>query len=101
MLREVIDAISGGVFSRGYRGLFQPLVQSLLERDDYMLLADFDSYVSCQAKAGEAYLDHDNWSRMSILNTARSGKFSSDRSIQEYSQLVWHVEKARGVEAGG
>jgi starch phosphorylase len=100
-LREVIDAISDGVFSRGDRGLFQPLVQSLLERDDYMLLADFDAYANCQAKAGDAYLDPDHWTRMSILNTARSGKFSSDRSIQEYSRMIWHMEKAAKAEAAG
>ena len=92
-LQEVIDALSGGVFSRGDRALFQPLIHSLLDRDEYMLFADFRSYLDCQARVSEAYLDQDRWSRMSILNTSRSGKFSSDRSIRDYCRLVWHVEQ--------
>jgi starch phosphorylase len=88
-LREVIDAISRGDFSRGDRGLFQPLVDSLMQRDEYMLFADFAPYVDCQARVSETYTDPERWSRMSILNTARSGKFSSDRSVQEYCQRVW------------
>jgi starch phosphorylase len=100
-LREAIDAIAGGFFSRGDRRLFQPLIQSLLERDEYMLLADFDAYTNCQAKVSEAYLDQDQWSRMSILNTARSGKFSSDRSVKEYSRMIWHVERAGKATAAG
>jgi starch phosphorylase len=93
-LREVIDALSGGIFSRGDRELFRPLAHSLLERDEYMLFADFQSYVDCQVQVGEAHLDVDRWSRMSILNTARSGKFSSDRSIRDYCDRVWHVNGA-------
>jgi starch phosphorylase len=98
-LREVLDALSDGYFSRGDRGLFQPLIDSLLHRDEYMLLADFESYVECQALVNEAHLDVDRWSRMSILNTARSGKFSSDRSVRDYSTLVWHAEKVEVPEA--
>jgi starch phosphorylase len=94
-LREVIDALSEGVFSRGDRRLFEPLIHSLFERDEYMLFADFQSYTERQAQVSEAYLDIDGWSRMSILNTARSGKFSSDRSIQDYCRRVWHVEKGQ------
>ena len=90
---EENDALSGGVFSRGDRALFQPLIHSLLDRDEYMLFADFRSYLDCQARVSEAYLDQDRWSRMSILNTSRSGKFSSDRSIRDYCRLVWHVEQ--------
>ncbi|HEY3706697.1 MAG TPA: glycogen/starch/alpha-glucan phosphorylase [Terracidiphilus sp.] len=92
ILREVIDAVSNGVFSRGDNAMFQPLLRSLLDRDEYMLFADFQPYVDCQARVSEAYLDVDRWSRMSILNTARSGKFSSDRSIRDYSRLIWHVD---------
>ena len=91
MLKEVVDAIGDGVFSHGDRGLFRPLIQSLMDRDEYMLFADFESYVRCQDGVGQAYLDHDRWCRMSILNTARSGKFSSDRSVREYCDRVWHV----------
>ena len=67
----------------------------MLDRDEYMLFADFQPYVDCQARVSEAYLDVDRWSRMSILNTARSGKFSSDRAIQEYSRLIWNVDGSR------
>ena len=99
-LREVIDALSNGVFSHGDRGIFQPLIRSLLDRDEYMLFADFQSYVECQARVSEAYLDVDRWSRMSILNTARSGKFSSDRSIRDYSRLIWHVDGSNVAARG-
>src|SRR5262249_2489883 len=94
-LRQVIDALSEGFFSQGDRELFQPLIHSLMERDEYMLFADFQSYLECQARVSETYTDPDRWGRMSILNTARSGKFSSDRSIREYSRDVWHVEPAK------
>jgi starch phosphorylase len=90
----VIDALSDGVFSRGDRRLFAPLIGSLLDRDVYMLLADFESYVECQARVGQAHEDADRWSRMSILNTARSGKFSSDRSIREYARDIWRVNSS-------
>jgi starch phosphorylase len=90
-LREVIDAIAHGDFSRGDRGLFQPLVDSLMQRDEYMLFADFAPYVDCQSRVSETYIDHERWSRKSILNTARSGKFSSDRSVHEYCQRVWRT----------
>jgi starch phosphorylase len=92
-LREVIGAIADGYFSRGDCGLFQPLVRSLLEHDDYMLFADYESYLDCQNRVSATYLDPDLWSRMSILNTARAGKFSSDRSVHDYSRLVWRVER--------
>jgi starch phosphorylase len=91
-LREIIDALSDGVFSRGDRRLFTPLIDSLLDRDEYMLFADFESYLACQARVSQAHEDADRWSRMSILNTARSGKFSSDRSIREYAREIWHVD---------
>ena len=90
-LRAAIDLIDGGLFSNGDRALFQPIVDSLLTRDDYMLLADFESYVDCQSRVGEAYRDRANWTRMSILNTARVGRFSSDRSIRDYCREIWNV----------
>src|SRR5262249_19668694 len=82
-LRDVIDALWEGEFSHGDAELFRPLIRSLLERDDYMLLADFQAYVDCQEQVSRTYLNTDLWTRMSILNTARSGKFSSDRSIRD------------------
>jgi starch phosphorylase len=90
-LREVIDLIRSGFFSRGDQELFRPLIDGLLHQDPYMLLADFQSYIDCQNKVSEAYRDTDRWTRMSILNTARSGKFSSDRTIREYCEGVWHA----------
>jgi starch phosphorylase len=100
-LREVIDALSRGDFSPSDRALFAPLVNSLLQHDDYMLFADFESYVDCQSVVSEAYLNVEHWSRMSILNTARSGKFSSDRSVQEYCRKIWQVERVHGVAGSG
>jgi starch phosphorylase len=91
-LRDVIDLVRSGFFSRGDTELFRPLVDGLLYHDPYLLLADFRSYVDCQAKVSEAYRDADRWTRMSILNTARSGKFSSDRTIREYCADIWNVK---------
>ncbi len=90
-LREAIDLIDSGFFSGGDRGLFHPLVESLLTRDDYMLLADYQAYVDCQQRVSDAYSDQNNWTRMSILNSARVGRFSSDRSIREYCRDIWKV----------
>ena len=87
-LREAIDLISSGFFSNGDRGLFRPLVESLLTSDDYMLLADYQAYVECQQHVSDAYSDQNAWTRMSILNTARVGHFSSDRSIREYCRDI-------------
>jgi glycogen phosphorylase len=64
----------------------------LLYHDPYLLLADYQSYIECQARVSEAYGDPDRWTRMSILNTARSGKFSSDRTIREYCDDIWQVK---------
>jgi glycogen phosphorylase len=90
-LREAIDLISSGFFSDNDRGLFHPLVDSLLTRDDYMLLADYQDYVECQERVSAAYCDQSAWTRMSILNCARVGPFSSDRSIREYCRDIWKV----------
>jgi glycogen phosphorylase len=90
-LREAIDLIASGFFSNGDRDLFRPLVESLLNRDDYMLLADYQSYMDCQQRVSEAFHDRKNWTRMSILNSARVGRFSSDRSIREYCRDIWNV----------
>ena len=89
-LRRIIDQISSGYFSEGDTNIFRPLVDHLLWSDEYMVMADFQSYVDCQTKVSEAYLNKDNWTRMSILNVARSGKFSSDRSIADYARDIWN-----------
>ena len=88
-LREVIDLIASGFFSRGDASLFKPLVDNLLYHDPYFLLADFDSYVACQDEVASVYRDADRWTRMAILNSARSGKFSSDRTILQYCDEIW------------
>ena len=90
-LRDVIDLIRGGFFSRGDPELFRPLIDGLLQQDPYLLLADFQSYIDCQDRVSTAYRDTEGWTRMSILNTARSGKFSSDRTIREYCASIWEV----------
>src|SRR5262249_49939555 len=90
-LRETIDLIASGFFSNGDRELFRPLVESLLSHDDYLLLADYQAYVDCQQRVNDAYRDQRAWTRMSILNTARVGHFSSDRSIGEYAREIWHA----------
>ncbi len=90
-LREVLDVIRAGLFSRGDAALFQPLLDNLLHHDPFLVLADFRSYLECQEQVGSAYRDAEHWARMSILNTARSGKFSSDRAIREYCEDIWKV----------
>ena len=90
-LKLAIDLIASGFFSHGNPDLFEPLLDSLLNRDEYLLFADYQSYIDCQDRVGQAYGDPEQWTRMSILNTARMGKFSSDRAIQEYCQNIWRV----------
>lgn len=90
-LKGAIDTIRNGVFSGGDGSLFSPLVDSLLQHDPYFVLADYASYVSCQEKVSAAYSAPDDWTRMSILNVARMGYFSSDRSIREYCEKVWNI----------
>ena len=91
-LSSVLDLISQGYFSHGDVSLFKPLVDELLYQDQYMLLADYQSYIDCQDKVSETWRDQDLWTRMSILNVARIGKFSSDRAIREYCQDIWKVK---------
>ena len=87
----MIDGLASGQFSRRDQNLFRPLLDQLLERDPYLLFADYQAYVDCQDRVGETYLDQEKWSRIAILNAARMGKFSSDRSIREYSEHIWRV----------
>jgi starch phosphorylase len=91
-LRVAIDQIRSGHFSPGNSDLFAPLVDNLLEHDPFLLLADYQSYVDCQDRVSAAYRDQERWVRMSILNVARMGKFSSDRSIREYCEKIWKVK---------
>jgi starch phosphorylase len=90
-LREALDQLAGGYFSNGDRERFRPLVDSLLDRDEYMVLADYQAYLDCQQRVSDAYRDQDGWTRMSILNCARVGRFSSDRSIRDYCRTIWNI----------
>jgi starch phosphorylase len=90
-LKGVIDLISSGHFSSGDTEVFKPLVDSLLYHDEYLLFADYQSYVDCQDRVSQTYRDQDIWTRMSILNSARMGKFSSDRTIRQYCNEIWKV----------
>jgi starch phosphorylase len=91
-LRQVLDQMVSGEFSGGNGELFRPIFDSLLGRDEYMLLADYQAYVDSQESVAEAFRDQERWTRMSILNAARMGKFSSDRSIREYCARIWGIE---------
>ncbi len=91
-LRETLDLISSGFFCHGDRGLFAPLVDSLLHGDEYLLLADYQSYVDRQDEVDQIFGDQKRWTRMSILNVARMGKFSSDRAVREYCRDIWQVQ---------
>ncbi len=90
-LRQAIDWIANGHFSGGDTQIFKPIVDSLLHHDEYMICADFAAYLSCHQRAMQAYADSEAWTTMSILNTARSGFFSSDRTIAEYNRDIWHA----------
>lgn len=90
-LKDVIDLISSGHFSSGNSELFKPLVDSLVYHDEYLLFADYQSYVDCQDRVSRIYRDQDAWTRMSILNATRMGKFSSDRTIRQYCEEIWKV----------
>jgi glycogen phosphorylase len=92
MLKTVLDFVGDGYFSHGDRDLFRPLIDKLLSDDPFMVLADYQSYVDCQDRVAQVYCDPDQWSRKSMLNTARMGKFSSDRAIREYCRDIWKIE---------
>ncbi len=91
-INDILESMKSGSFSRGDKELFQPLVDSLLDQyDPYLLMLDLESYLSCQRKVSESFLDKENWTRMAILNVARMGKFSTDRTIREYSEEIWGI----------
>ncbi len=94
-LREALQLIGSGHFSSGDSNLFRPLVDNLTYHDEYLLCADYRSYVDCQDRVGRIYQDQDKWTRMAILNVARMGKFSSDRAILEYSKGIWNIDPVR------
>jgi len=92
-IRRALDALMDGAFSGGDRELFRPVIEGLLDQGDpYLLLKDLKSYVACQDSVDQAYRDRLDWNRRSLLNVARMGKFSSDRTIREYARDIWGIE---------
>ena len=91
LLKETIDLVYGGFFSEGDKNLFRPLMDHLLGSDRYLVLADFASYRECQLRVGELYAKRDEWIGKAILNVARMGRFSSDRTILEYNRDIWRA----------
>ena len=92
----VLDLIFSGFFEPDHPELFRPLVQSLLDQDPYLLLADFQSYCERQDQVSEAFLDQERWTKMAILNIAKMGKFSSDRTIRQYAAEIWNTKPVPG-----
>jgi starch phosphorylase len=90
-LKAAMDLIASGAFSDGNRDTFEPLISNLLYADPYCALADYQSYLDTQAKVDAYYADQSNWARSAILNVARCGYFSSDRSMRDYISRVWHT----------
>ncbi|GAB4341586.1 MAG: glycogen/starch/alpha-glucan phosphorylase [Desulfobulbaceae bacterium] len=91
-LRSVLDMLRDGFFSHGDTELFKPLIDRLLYSDDYFVLADYESYVRCQERVSATWNDSREWARMSVMNSARMGYFSSDRSVEEYCKILWNVQ---------
>jgi glycogen phosphorylase len=94
-LREVIDFIASGALARGDTELFRPIVENLLDHDPFLVLADYQAYIDAQEQVSTLWRDQRAWTRRSILNTARMGKFSSDRSIRDYCARVWKIQPAQ------
>jgi len=91
-LREILDFIGSGALAGGDAGLFRPLLDRLLYDDPFLVLADYESYAECQERVSALWRDRRAWTRKAILNVARMGKFSSDRSVREYCEEVWRVK---------
>jgi len=91
-LKTVLDMIQQGYFSPTQVNLFHPILENFLDHGDhYMVLADFQSFCDIQEQINEAFQDSDAWARTSIINVAKMGKFSSDRSISEYAKDIWQI----------
>jgi len=91
-IRNVIESIGNGSFSNGDRELFRPVVDSLMSmHDPYLLILDLEAYIACQNQVNDAFLDSTTWTRKAILNVARMGKFSTDRTIRQYSEEIWGI----------
>jgi starch phosphorylase len=94
-LKRVIDMISSNYFNKHEPGIFDSIIDSLLNVDYYCIFADYESYIKTQEKVSALYLDQETWSKKSIINVARIGKFSSDRSVKEYAENIWHVKPVK------
>ena len=98
-IRQVLMQLINGMYSKNDSELFRPLYNSLLNKldtqyaDTYFILKDFRSYAEAQEKVGAAYKDEKGWAKMALQNTAHAGKFSSDRTIEEYVNDIWHLDK--------
>ena len=90
-LWEVINLIKGGHFSQGNKDIFRPLIDNLLNHDPFCVMADFSDYCDAQDRVSSAWTDRDSWNKMSLTNIARSGFFSSDRSIRDYCKSIWNI----------
>lgn len=91
-IRHIVERISNGSFSKGDKKIFEPLIDSLLSsQDPYLLMLDLESYIDCQNRVNKAFLDKKDWVRKSILNVARMGKFSTDRTIKQYAEEIWGI----------
>jgi starch phosphorylase len=93
-VRRVLTQLINGQYSEDTE-LFRDLYDSLTKEDVYFILKDFDSYADAQRRVDEAYRDEAGWARMAMMNTACAGKFSSDRTIEEYVKDIWHLEKVK------
>ena len=97
-IQKILRMVGDGFFSHGDSSTFQAIYQNLTTIDHYLLMADYDSYDKMQMKVSKDYLDKKQWLKKSILNTARMGKFSSDRTIQEYADEIWKVKSQNPIK---
>ena len=91
-IKRIMNSLVDGTFAHEYPDIFRDIYNSIIGRDEYFVLEDFASYVDIQEKVSQAYKDKDNWAKMAVINTAKSGKFSSDRTIREYASEIWNIK---------
>lgn len=91
-IKRIMNSLVDGTFAPEYPDIFRDIYNSIIGRDEYFVLEDFASYVDIQEKVSQAYKDKDNWAKMAVINTAKSGKFSSDRTIREYASEIWDIK---------
>ena len=91
-IHTIIDQLTNGFIENVHRDEFAVIRDNLLYKDQYLVLKDFDSYVKAQEKINDLYKDTQKWTHMSIVNTAKSGFFTTDRTMRQYNEDIWHVE---------